>query len=54
MTVFLSLIVRVLGGLIYRFAASAKTARLGEIAFAVGLLIFLWLDSSKAFTVFAK
>lgn len=52
MAIYLSLIVCIVGGLAKRFARNPRTERLGEIAFAVGLLVFLWTDGVKVFARF--
>jgi hypothetical protein len=41
MTIYLSLIVSLIGVFIYILSANPKVARIGEIMFACGLLAFL-------------
>jgi hypothetical protein len=43
MSVYVSLVVSIVGLLIYGFAANPKLAEVGRLAYAVGLLVFLWL-----------
>jgi hypothetical protein len=43
MTAYVSLVVSVVGLLVYGFSANAKLAEVGRIVFAIGLLVFLWL-----------
>jgi Na+/phosphate symporter len=42
MLILLSLLVAVVGVLMYALAANPKVAELGRIAFGVGLLVFLF------------
>ena len=41
MTIYLSLLVALIGLVMYAVSSNAKVARLGEIMFAAGLLAFL-------------
>ncbi len=41
MTIFLSLLVALIGAAVYALAANAKAAELGRLSFACGLLAFL-------------
>jgi hypothetical protein len=41
MTIFLSLLIAIIGALVYALAGNPKLAELGRLSFAVGLLAFL-------------
>lgn len=47
LNLYLTLAVCIVGGICYRFCKDSKTARLGEIAFFVGLLLFLYVNQAK-------
>jgi hypothetical protein len=42
MTIFFSLLIALIGALVYGLSQNSKVAELGRIAFAFGLLVFLW------------
>ena len=41
MTIYLSLLVALVGALVYALSSNGKVSELGRLAFAVGLLAFL-------------
>ena len=49
MLIFLSLLVSIIGCLVYALSNNAKVAELGRIAFACGLLAFLLVVRSDSF-----
>ena len=48
MIIFLSLLVALVGVLVYALSANAKVAEIGRLAYAVGLLAFLLVFRSDA------
>lgn len=48
MTIYLSLLVALVGLLMYAFAANPKLGEIGRISFAFGLLVFLLRISDSA------
>lgn len=50
MTIVLSLLVCVIGVLVYALSANTKVQELGQIAYAFGLLVFL-LQADKVVTL---
>jgi len=51
MVIYLSLLVCVIGALIYALSANPKMVELGRLSFACGLLAFLLRISGAAFEV---
>lgn len=47
MIVFLSLLVAVIGALVYALSQNAKVGELGRLAYAVGLLAFLLAGAER-------
>lgn len=54
MTIYLSLLVCVVGGLYYLLSAKPKNEELGKLAFACGLLAFLLRVSDATFGILPK
>jgi len=52
MVVFLSLLIAIIGLLVYFVSSKPKVAELGRIAYAMGLLAFLLQVSEKIVSVF--
>lgn len=49
MLIFLSLLICIVGCLVYALSTNAKVAELGRLAFACGLLAFLLVVKSDSF-----
>ncbi len=54
MVIYLSLLVALVGVLMYAFAANPKLVRVGEIMFFCGLLAFLLVGAERLLQVLPK
>lgn len=54
MSIYLSLLVAVIGALAYGLSSNGKIQELGRISFGVGLLAFLLCDAAAIFSVIRR
>lgn len=54
MIIFLSLLIAIIGALVYALAGNAKAAELGRLSFACGLLAFLLKISEPLINILGR
>ncbi len=54
MAIYLSLLIAVIGAIVYLLSDKPKPAELGKWSFIIGLFAFLMVDAARVFSVISK